>query len=103
MSKHTENYSCRCLSCRAKLAASGSANALDRALGYLNAALTELDQAHANVTTSKMLHSADEADLYFELSKALTAEGPRRVISLSERIRSLRDRRAARAGFSFDE
>ncbi len=91
---------------RTKEEASGSANSLDRAIGYLNAALTELDQAHAHAKAADpLLTSLNEKAIYDALSEMLTskAKGPKQVISLIDWIRRLRDCRASRAGFSFDE
>jgi hypothetical protein len=81
----------------AKLAASGSANALNRALGHLTAALCEIDEAHAQaMTMGSRLDADEEKALYKALSDALAGK-------ITDSIIALRDRRAARAGFSFEE
>ena len=85
-----------------KLAASGSANAINRAIGYLEAAITELAEAGAQADAAAGpggLDVDDEADAH-----GLTVElldNPED--GLIQALTALRDRRAARAGFSFDE
>jgi hypothetical protein len=83
-----------------KMAASRSANALDRAAKFLEAARNELDEAQAAASVvGEALDAGDEILLLNALNIFLAApSGP----SLAG-IRELRDRRAARAGFRFEE
>jgi hypothetical protein len=100
MSKTTEQ--------KTKAAASGSANALNRAIQYLGAAMGELDQAHAYASASERqrgargLDASGEKNLHAALSRLLL-EAPGAGRSIIDLIRDLRDCRASRAGFSFDE
>lgn len=79
--------------------ASKSANCLHQALGYLEAALGELDEAStwtegggAGFNDRREAHVADELLRLLEGSEGLRSK-----------LHHLRDVRAARAGFSFDE
>ena len=80
-----------------KMAASHSANALNDALGYLHAAVGALSEAQAGAHRFSALgQGADESALWKALNDALLAgDSP-----LHGQIKALRDRRAARAGFS---
>lgn len=81
-----------------KMAASRSANALNRAMQNLDAVLTELCEAHANAhKTSCLKWGEAEKALYLDFGKVLYDSG------LHKRIKDLRDRRAARVGFSGSE
>lgn len=84
-----------------KRAASGSANALNRAIGYLEAALAELAEAQAHVRSAPegMLDAFEEDRIAEALGATLRQSGYGGLDS----VRALRDRRAARAGFHFDD
>lgn len=88
-----------------EVAARGSALAIGRAVDHLEAALKELNVAHAEAaTTGARLDATAELALHSRLSTALRdvdpATGERHA--LLPRIRRLRDRRAGVAGFSFE-
>lgn len=84
------------------LAASSSANSLDRAAQHLETALSELAEAHAAAAaTNHGLDNREERALQEQVVKAFA--GHATDGSLINAIRDLRDRRAARAGFSFDD
>lgn len=82
-----------------KAIASKSANCLHNAIGYLEAALGELDEASTwtegggtDFSDRREAHVADELLRLLEGSEGLRSK-----------LHHLRDVRAARAGFSFDE
>jgi hypothetical protein len=85
-------------------AASASANALDRALGYLNAALGELREAVACAEGARGGLDDDNERLVLDaVGEFLNDPDPLLGGASLIRIRSLRDRRASRAGFAFGD
>ncbi len=83
-----------------KLAASGSANAINRAIGHLEAAISELAEAGARAEAAGSSLDTNQEEVAHAHTVELLDE-PRD--GLIQALRELRDRRAARAGFSFDD
>lgn len=85
--------------------AAKTARLLNSALGYLNAALGELEEAHVWASgRDSGLDPLGERELLARLHRALTeTEGTDYHLDILSQLRWLRDRRAERVNFTFED